>query len=221
MERYLKNPHINSLIKLAHELEEKYNMPELEELISLAQDVRGKTLGFDLPGDFLLKDLISLCIDNKIKFAVIGGMALSAHGMPRKTASIDILLDKLPDSDKTRDSDYMARFGFYRKTSSTGTVLTIDHRKDGQIEMLLANEPIRLFAIDTAVKLTILNIEVPVVSAAALIGLKAEASANDPRREGVDFPDISNIWFNSRPDLSQVKPILSEKALAIVEKLCI
>jgi hypothetical protein len=221
MERYLKNSSINNLIKLAHELEDKYNISELEELISIAHDVRANTLSFDLPGDFILKDLISLCFDNKITFAVIGGMAISAYAMPRKTEDIDILVNKLPDNSDLRDADYMNKFNFYRGKSSTGTVLTLDHKRNGQIEMLVADSPIKKYALETAIVMPVLKINVPVVSAAALIGLKAAALADNPSRDAKDSTDILNVWKNNHPDLSEIKTFLPLKAIQIIEKYCL
>lgn len=82
---YKKNASINQLIRVAHEISEKYNISEIDELISLARDVRASTLNFDLPPSNILEDTASLCKVNGIKFAIIGGMALTIHGQIRDT----------------------------------------------------------------------------------------------------------------------------------------
>ena len=217
---YRKNTSINLLIKVAHEITEKYNISEIEELISLARDVRASTLNFDLPASNILEDTVSLCKANNIKFSIIGAMALTVHGQIRDTSDIDILVDKLPPPEKLKDSEYMSRFGFYRGSSTTGTIITLDHRRNGQIEILLANSPIRQFAIDTSEEHSILGIKVPVVSAASLIGLKAVSVVNNPSRKPKDYPDIMSVWVKSKPDLSKVESFLSEEEKKVISTIC-
>lgn len=95
---YKKNASINQLIRVAHEISEKYNISEIDELISLARDVRASTLNFDLPPSNILEDTASLCKVNGIKFAIIGGMALTIHGQIRDTSDINILVDLALDT---------------------------------------------------------------------------------------------------------------------------
>lgn len=219
---FKKNESVNKLIKSAYDLAEKYNLGEdIGEIISLARDIRSNTLNFNLPGEYVVKDLISLCKDNGIKFAIIGGMALAIHGQVRDTQDIDVLVDSLPPADKTKDAEYMRRFGFYRASSGTGTVLVLDHRRDGQVEMLLADNDIKKYAFDTAEEQAILGVRVPVVTADALIGLKIHASVRNPNRESKDFPDILGVWLKSKPDLSEVKKYLSEKEQNILDRICL
>ena len=219
-EYFKKNSAINNLIKVAHSLSEKYNIEEMDELISLAREVRANTLNFSLPGDYVLKDLVSLCKDNGIRMAVIGGMALAIHGQVRDTQDIDVLVDRLPPVEKLRDADYMRRFGFYKASSGTGTVLVLDHRRDGQVEMLTANNQIKQFALDTAEEQSIMGVKVPVVTAAALIGLKAHAVTVNKNRKKKDYPDILGVWVRSKPDLSEVKSLLNDEEVSVIESIC-
>lgn len=219
-EYFKKNSAINNLIKVAHSLSEKYNIEEMNELISLAREVRANTLNFSLPGDYVLKDLVSLCKDNSIRMAVIGGMALAIHGQVRDTQDIDVLVDRLPPVEKLRDADYMRRFGFYKASSSTGTVLVLDHRRDGQVEMLTANNQIKQFALDSAEEQSIMGVKVPVVTAAALIGLKAHAVTVNKDRKKKDYPDILGVWVRSKPDLNEVKSLLNDEEVSVIESIC-
>lgn len=86
--------------------------------------------------------------------------------------------------------------------------------------MLLANSPIRQFALDTAEEHFVLGIKVPVVSAESLIGLKAAAVVNNPNRKSKDYPDIMSVWVKSKPDLSNVERFLSEEEKKVIAAIC-
>lgn len=42
----------------------------------------------DLEGDF--KEFVSLLVEREVRFLVVGGFALAAHGLPRTTNDLDI-----------------------------------------------------------------------------------------------------------------------------------
>ena len=51
-----------------------------------------------LPPDF--KELIELFLSKGVKFLIIGGYAVTAHGRPRYTGDIDFFVEKSPDNAK-------------------------------------------------------------------------------------------------------------------------
>ena len=54
------------------------------------------TTKLTLPPDF--KELIDLFLSRGVKFMVIGGYAVTAHGRPRYTGDIDFFVEKSPDN---------------------------------------------------------------------------------------------------------------------------
>jgi hypothetical protein len=83
----------------------------------------------------------------------------------------------------------------------------------GQVELLVANDDLRLWALQSAQNETVLGRSVPVISAAALVGLKIRAGRDK------DFPDILSVLLKTKPDLDEVKNFLSEKEISELNKL--
>jgi hypothetical protein len=207
------------LVRVAHKLaDDPSHQQDADDILEVAHQIQGRSLVGSMPEGSLLQDLASLLGDLGIDFAVIGGVALSVHGQVRNTEDIDVLVSAIPPEDKTRDVDYMQKFNFYRARSSTGTNLIIDHRKDGYVELLLADNPLRQYALSTATPSMVLGVQVPVVSAAALIGLKIQAMVNNPGRTQ-DAPDILSIWIKSEPDLTEIRTMLSPQEIAALDKI--
>jgi len=207
------------LIKIAHRVAAKGHDDLCEEILGAARGIRGKSLMGSMPSNNVMSDLTNLMQDMKISFAVIGGIALIVHGQVRNTEDIDVLVDAMPPADKTRDQEYMDKFRFYRKTSSTGSVITLDHKQMGGVELLLADDPLRQWALSTASTESVLGAQVNVVSAAALIGLKIRAMMNNPSRASKDAPDILSVWMKSKPDLSGMIGFLSPGEIAGLERV--
>ena len=207
------------LIRIAHKVAAKGHDDLCEEILNTAHGIRGKSLMGSVPSNNLMSDLTNLCKDLQISFAVIGGAALMIHGQVRNTEDIDVLVDTMPPADKMRSQEYMNKFNFFRKTSSTGSVITLDHKQTGGVELLLANDPLRQWALSTASIESILGAQVYVVSAAALIGLKIYAMMNNPSRSSKDAPDILSIWIKSKPDLSTVVKFLTPEEIINLEKI--
>ena len=207
------------LIQIAHRVASKGYDDLCEEIIGAAHEIRGKSLMGSMPSNTLMSDLTNLMSDLSVTFAVIGGIALIVHGQVRNTEDIDVLVDAMPPADKMRSQEYMDKFRFYRKTSSTGSVITLDHKQMGGVELLLANDPLRQWALSTASIESVLGSQVRVVSAAALIGLKIHAMTNSPSRAAKDAPDILSVWIKSKPDLSEVIKLLIPSEIEALEKI--
>lgn len=204
----------NKLVRIAHKIMDGGNEQDGEEVLDLAHQVAARSLRGSVPSNGLMASLDNLMAASKIDWAVIGAVAVFVHGTPRETLDIDVLASALPDSAKLADPRYMEQFDFYRAKSSTGTVLTIDHRQSGQVELLVANDALKQAAILSAKSETILGRQVPVVDAAHLIALKVHAWTANPSRGAKDRTDIVSVWEKSRPDLSSVLGLLNEDELA-------
>lgn len=207
---------VSEIIKIANSLIEKY--PDLENdaniLIEAAHKIGSSTLSGNFPDASLLQSLSALLQSQKIDFALIGGVAVSIHGVTRETDDIDVLALRLPD--QTTDVEYMRKFNFYRAKSQTGTVLSIDHRQSGYCELLVANDDLKQYAVSTAKLHNVLGCNVKVVEPDALIGLKCRALANNPNRSN-DKVDIFSVWQNNTADMTNVRTMLSPAELAIMD----
>lgn len=188
------------------------------DIIHAVHQIRRNTIAVALPSGNIIRDAVEFLTDQKIGFAVIGGMALTVHGQARATADIDFLVERMPDSVDCGDPRYMEKFQFYRSKSSTGTTMTVDSKRNGQIELLLANNEMRQYAIATAGSARIAGVDVPVVSAAALVGLKVQAFVNNPNRKQ-DRPDVLSVLETSNPDLSGLESKLSDEEKKALDKI--
>ncbi len=209
----------NKLVRIAYRLIEKGQHSDGEEILDATHAIRGRSLFGSIPDNNIMQSLSSLLTDLECNFAIIGAIALAVHGQVRNTEDIDALVDPFPPRSKTKDTEYMRTFGFYPAGSSTGTMITIDHRKNGQIELLSTNTPLRQWALSTASKTMILGNLVPVVSAPALIAMKVVAMAENPKRRSKDQPDIVSILIRSKPDLNEAMNFLSDSEKAILQKI--
>lgn len=120
-----------------------------------------------------------------IKFALIGGFALAAHGVVRATQDIDLLVD---GGQKDLAKDLLSTAGF-KLVFENSEVLHFSGQ--GQLDILLANRESTLDMLKRAQSIN--NFPVPVVSAEDLIGLKIQAYKNNPDREFQDKADIQSL----------------------------
>jgi predicted nucleotidyltransferase len=175
-------------------------------ILATAREIMSKTIQGQLPPSSILASVANLCLDNGIDFAVIGGVALTVHGQIRATEDVDLLVSHLPPKYRLQDAEYMARFGFYKTRSSTGTVLTIDSRAShGYVELLVADTDLKQWALATSSIENVLRESVPVVSAEALVALKIHAANENKKRQAKDLPDALSIILKSKPDIELIK----------------
>lgn len=170
------------LVRIAHKVMENWSEQDGEEILDIAHKVAQQSLRGNVPSNDLMSSLDLLLSAEKIGWTVIGGVTLFVHGVVRDTLDIDVLVSSMPDKGNLADPRYMEKFSFYRAKSSTGTVLTVDHKESGQIELLLADDDLRKSAISSAKTEMLLGRQVPVVDAAHLIALKVRAWTENPSR---------------------------------------
>jgi len=221
----MDNPNDNretilALKKLAETLTSEGKEDLAIKALKIARGISDRTTVGNLPPSNILQDLNNLLKDCGIKFAVIGGLAVCARGQLRSTEDIDVLVSKLPSSDKLRDSGYMAKFNFYKGKSSTGTVLTLDHRSSaGYVEMLVATDEAAKWASGTASNENVLKVLLPVVSAEALVVLKLKAGVGNKKRQGKDFPDILSVLSKNKINFEEVVKFLNSEEKEVLKKL--
>lgn len=125
--------------------------------------------------------------DASVRHALIGGLALAAHGINRATADVDVLADGA-QRDLILQSLLAAGF---QLTFSSAEVLQFTGV--GQVDVLLANRPMSLRMINEATRFDRLPIKVLRVE--DLIGLKIQAFQNDRTRELKDKADIQALMI--------------------------
>lgn len=124
-----------------------------------------------------------------IDAAIIGGLALGAHGVQRFTNDIDFLVD---GTQRLQLKHLMLASGF---TLFEETNEVIQFAGEIAVDVLCANRPVSLALLQQAQLDQRLNVKV--ISAEGLIGLKIQAYCNDPKREFRDKADIAALIANN------------------------
>ncbi len=128
-----------------------------------------------------------------IRYALMGGFALHAAGYSRATQDIDILILKI-DMPKARK--LLLSIGYEVLHESEDVVNFKSALKDlGQIDFLLAHRSYTKNMLKRAQECDILKgqFKVKVITPEDIIGLKVQASANDPSRSARDLADIEEL----------------------------
>ncbi len=130
------------------------------------------------------------------QFALIGGLALSAHQVPRATLDIDFLLDR---ADADRVDTLLISLGYRCIHRSEDAA---NYRRGTEaIDFIYAIRPRALALLASAQSRTIGAQSLNVVTVEGLIGLKLQAVTNDPRR-AQDLLDIRSLIDKHRANLN-------------------
>lgn len=156
----------------------------LHEALTAADEVRSLTEDTHNALRSALVDL-ALCLDSKIKWALMGGLAVGFHARPRGTQDIDIIL--LGEA----DIDVIARLTTDKFKKSRNHALT--HKQTGvEVELLtpefLKKDPELMDAVvATATQEDLGGITVPVVSRGGLVAAKLQRMS---RQDAADIEAI-------------------------------
>lgn len=124
-----------------------------------------------------------------IKYALIGGLAIALRGVQRSTLDADfiLLLENLKTCDSIlEDMGYQLEFRSENVSHYTSKDASL-----GRLDFLHAFRPATLGMLDRAERISLNSAcSIPVVHTEDLIGLKIQASVNDPDREISDWNDI-------------------------------
>ncbi len=140
----------------------------------------------------VLHRVAHLLREQDVDFAVIGGLALAAHGAPRATIDLDLLVG---GENSERLHEILAALG-YQSLHRTENVANYASRDpaDGRIDVLFVRRPRGRAILARARALPILDRgDLRVVDASDLIGLKVQSSSNDPARRRTDMADIEQL----------------------------
>ncbi len=131
-----------------------------------------------------------------VRYALIGGLAMALRGVQRATLDADFIL---LSEDLDRCDDILQGMGYRREFQSENVThyLAEDHAL-GRIDLLHAFRPATLSMLKRADRLTLTpGCEIPVVQTEDIIGLKVQASVNDPERKRGDWSDIFQLIGHS------------------------
>lgn len=127
--------------------------------------------------------------------AVIGGMALAAHGVVRATQDVDLLIDA---DDAERAHKVLTDLGYecvYRSVEAANY-----EREDEGLDLLYAHRAAARHILACAESKPTPFGEVRVVGVEGLIAFKLQTYCNDPDR-GRDYDDMRELLFVNRDHL--------------------
>jgi len=138
-----------------------------------------------------------------IEHALIGGLAMAAHGAPRATVDLDFLADGM----RAGDVDAVVRALGYEPIhrSEHAANYVADDPARGRIDFLFARRSYGRAMLERASAHAVLGETLRVADAADLIGLKVQASSNDPARRRQDLADVERLLRVGGVDLGRVR----------------
>jgi hypothetical protein len=131
-----------------------------------------------------LAELVAALAEVDAPLALIGGLALAAHKVPRATRDVDLLVDL--ESAEAIDAR-LVKLGYHciHRSVDAGNYVRADER----VDLLYASRPIARQLLATATGRSTPFGELRVISTEGLIGFKLQGLVNDPRRTQ-DLEDI-------------------------------
>ena len=157
--------------------------------------------------EHVLTELLEAFAQQRIRYAVVGGFALGALGVPRMTMDLDFLvhqddLDALHTILTTRGYQRSGRtdnVSQYVHSTRAGGVIDILHAfRAFSVAMLQRTRPHPIFDGRRTIQ---------VVSPEDLIGLKVQAMANNPHRAAQERADIESLagHYGTRLDWTHIQ----------------
>jgi len=124
-----------------------------------------------------------------VRYALIGGFAMALRGVQRATIDLDFIL-MLDDLD--RSDEIFCDLGYTRAFRNENVShYSSDNLSLGRIDILHAFRGPTLGMLDRADRLSVAEgVTLPVVQVEDIIGLKVQATVNNPRRMTKDWSDI-------------------------------
>jgi|SRR5690606_11038260 len=147
-----------------------------------------------------LEELVSTLSSGNARFALIGGLALAPHKVPRATQDIDFLADG-----DMAESIHQLLLGLGYQCLHRSAEAGNYQRNDERVDFIYAHRPASIRLLSQARALATPFGRLHVVSAEGLIGLKLQAYVNNPRRTQ-DLEDIKSLLAaNRQMDMDEVR----------------
>lgn len=145
----------------------------------------------------VLKFIIEEFAKEQIEFALIGGFALDSANVSRATVDVDLLV--LAEK-KSRIKQIMTAKGYDLIHESADVMNYIGKQSElGRVDFLLAHRHYTLAMLQRSRSKSVFagNFQVKIIVPEDIIGLKVQASTNDPKRLHKDMADIQMILENN------------------------
>ena len=151
----------------------------------------------------ILVEIHSALRDLAIEHALIGGLALAAHGAARATVDLDFLVE----AERGNDVDRLLRERGYECLHRSDYAANYASRDParGRVDFLFARRAHGKAMLVRARPHPIPGSQIRVVDAADLIGLEVQASSNDASRRRLDLADIQRLLRSADVDLARVR----------------
>ena len=134
-----------------------------------------------------LQALIGLMQDEKRKYALVGGAAIAAHGVPRAIRDFDVVIDRLPSPKAA------VAAGFTVTRVIKTSMMEMEHESGVHVDILTAYTQHEVKALKRRVKGNIMGIDVAVAPRDVLIAMKTEIAQQDPTRTRKDMQDVKKL----------------------------
>ena len=126
-----------------------------------------------------------------VRYALIGGFALGALGVPRATIDLDFIVDS---DDLNKIDRILKACGYNRVYESEDAAQYIsDMAVFGGIDFLLAHRSISRRMIEQALEKELFSRKLKVLRPEDVIGLKIQALSNDETRAAKEYLDIESL----------------------------
>jgi hypothetical protein len=164
--------------------------------------------------DLVIRQVVGDLDAAQVRYAVIGGFAMAMRGLQRATVDLDFIL-LLEDMGKAHE--IITRHGYRRVYHSENVShYECEDQAWGRIDILHAFRGPSLGMLERADRLPVFSdLSLPVVKIEDLIGLKVQASVNNPSRIARDWSDIRMILEVAGENKDPVDWVLVEDYLEI------
>lgn len=141
----------------------------------------------------IIRLLLNEFIENNVRYALMGGFALGALGIPRATVDIDFLVNH---NDLPKVDNIMEKNGYECVYKSENVSQYVSPLKIfGEVDFLHAFRKISIRMIEKAIEKDIFEgeLKIRVLRPEDIIGLKIQAIANDEKRANREYVDIEAL----------------------------
>ena len=156
----------------------------------------------------VLLEIQASLADAGIEHALIGGLALAAHGAARATVDLDLLADATR-ADEVDQLLIAAGYECLHRNEFVGNYASQEEASRGRIDFLFVSQKYGRAMLRRAQPHRVLGQSIAVVDASDLIGLKVQSSSNDPSRMRRDLADIERLLETAELDLDRVREYFS------------
>lgn len=149
----------------------------------------------------VLKHLIKLFCDEKVEYALIGGVALGAVGYQRVTVDLDFLI-LIKDLELVHK--YLTTHGYECLNTNQEFASYVSKNPIlGRVDLMLAHNDLTQKMLQRAIVKKVSDDlgSLRVILPEDLIGLKLIAAKNNPKRAGKDLIDVQEIIKNNKKHL--------------------